>query len=595
MPSADLIAPALSTAQDEETFSYAKVDVAEKKRLHLNLQPDEDYLGKIYEYYNLNEVAEFLRQKDEAGVSPRYKRVTLQFPDSLVCDAAAVTQQLQRVLGLTVATDESATNCDKGCQVSCCKTNTDKESNKEKEKENDTIFNSPQTLWVLADTSYSSCCVDEVAAEHVKADLLIHFGDACLNAVSKLPCAYVFGKPLVDIHKLVDQFKGRYPEKDAKVVLMGDAPHTYILHHLKESLSEYTNLVIGDVEALAAPILGYKPMPARATSLRALNRVYHGLDEDDSALANYDLFHITAPETPRLLQLTTKFSSVTLFDPLDNSVSQGPYPNLMRRYRYMHMARAAGTIGILVNTLSLSNTREVINGIAKKIKEAGKKHYIFVVGKPNVAKLANFEAIDLWCVLGCDHQGIIVDQNNEYFKAIVTPYELLLALSDELSWTGQWVTDFKSILSEIGNESDDEQDDAKKKFKEVVDGSDSDEDAPMFDPVTGKFTSNAKPLRRLQHLQITQEADPESQPPDSTALVQKLSSAVALRNTVSTSAAHLQNRAWTGLGSDFRNQEDDSESDFDESGAAVEEGASGIARGYDYDRTNKSQGSSFGA
>uniref|UniRef100_A0A1I7YT80 2-(3-amino-3-carboxypropyl)histidine synthase subunit 2 n=1 Tax=Steinernema glaseri TaxID=37863 RepID=A0A1I7YT80_9BILA len=49
--------------------------------------------------------------------------------------------------------------------------------------------------FVLADTSYRSCCVDHIAAEHGNADSLIHFGDACLSDPSdKLPVLYIFGK-----------------------------------------------------------------------------------------------------------------------------------------------------------------------------------------------------------------------------------------------------------------------------------------------------------------------------------------------------------------------------------------------------------------
>lgn len=36
-------------------------------------------------------------------------------------------------------------------------------------------------VYILADTSYGSCCVDEVAAEHVMADLIVHYGRACLS------------------------------------------------------------------------------------------------------------------------------------------------------------------------------------------------------------------------------------------------------------------------------------------------------------------------------------------------------------------------------------------------------------------------------
>lgn len=89
-------------------------------------------------------------------------------------------------------------------------------------------------------------------------------------------------------------------------------------------------------------------------------------------ISEYELFHVTIPEAPRLLQLTTNFASVTTYDPDTSTTSQGPYPNLMRRYKFVHVARSAGTIGILVNTLSLSNTKQLINTIKDKIKIAGK-------------------------------------------------------------------------------------------------------------------------------------------------------------------------------------------------------------------------------
>lgn len=66
-----------------------------------------------------------------------------------------------------------------------------------------------------------------------------------------------------------------------------------------------------------------------------------------------------------------------------------------------------------------------------------------------MAKLANFEDIDIWCILGCSQSGIIVDQFNEFYKPIITPYELNLALSEEVTWTGKWVVDFRDAIDEI--------------------------------------------------------------------------------------------------------------------------------------------------
>lgn len=36
-------------------------------------------------------------------------------------------------------------------------------------------------LYVMADTAYGSCCVDEVGASHVDAECVVHYGHACMS------------------------------------------------------------------------------------------------------------------------------------------------------------------------------------------------------------------------------------------------------------------------------------------------------------------------------------------------------------------------------------------------------------------------------
>lgn len=533
MHSEEPVAPALSTYQDESTFSYDKVQSTYKERKHLRLKNPQDHdevLDKIRDYYSLPQLVEKLSETTD-GNQPRYRRITLQFPDELICDSATIVHFLQEKLGIDASSSQ-------------------------------------QKIWILADTSYSACCVDEIAAEHVQSDLVVHFGDACLNEVAKLNSMYVLGKPEVDVDEMARQFRERYKEGD-KVVLMANAPYTYILYQLKDKLVEYKDVIVADLilPSSKSEIIGYQP--TKDNKISKFNRTFPVED-----ISEYDLFHVTIPEAPRLLQLTTNFASVITYDPDTNTTSQGPYPNLMRRYRFVHVARSAGTIGILVNTLSLSNTKHLINTIKEKIKKAGKKHYIFVVGKPNVAKLANFESVDIWCVLGCDHQGIIIDQVNEFFKPIVTPYELLLGLSDELTWTGKWVTDYESVIEDYKQEEEI----SEQEVEEDNDEASSDEE-PEFDPVTGRYVSMSRPLRQINHLSLKNESENVSNG-DEKRLVERFSNSVAIRNTVSTSAMHLQNRQWTGLGSDYAKE---SAEEDEEEGALVVEGRLGIARGYDFD------------
>ena len=516
-------APALLTYQDDTTF--ARYEEAAKPRDHLLLPQNnsyDDYVVEVTRFYQLGELAANI-----ANLS--YNKVTLQFPDELICDSATVVHILQKLVP-------------------------------------------ERQFWVLADTLYSPCCIDEVAAEHVNADVVVHFGNACLNPVATLPAIYVLGRPQVDlgeVAKALDNYASEDP--DTPLIVMGDTQYAWKLRELAECLK--ADVVVADVGVdpnSKAEILGH-PSHNDETAYHGLNRVIPGITSPEE-LAAYRLFYLGNPQPPRMLQLSTTFTDVHFHDPQLNT---NTIPSLNRRYLNMHKARLAATVGLLLNTLSLAHTRQLLDTLAAKVKALGKKHYMFVVGKPNVAKLANYELIDVWCVVGCDHQGIILDEYNEYFKPIVTPYELMLALKDEMTWTGKWVTDYRSVLEELAEEGEAEED-------REIDEDYSDEE-PEFDPVTGKFVQS-KPLRQQAYLQVTAEADDttEAAASDANQLVKKFSTTMTIKNTVLTLAAHLQTRAWTGLGSDWKDDED-----YDEEGAVVEQGRGGVARGYDFDRENK--------
>ncbi|RWW66657.1 hypothetical protein BHE74_00025970 [Ensete ventricosum] len=59
-------------------------------------------------------------------------------------------------------------------------------------------------LFVMADAAYGSCCVDEIAASHVDAECVVHYGHACMSPTSTLPAMFVFGKASIDIKNCAD-------------------------------------------------------------------------------------------------------------------------------------------------------------------------------------------------------------------------------------------------------------------------------------------------------------------------------------------------------------------------------------------------------
>ena len=60
-------------------------------------------------------------------------------------------------------------------------------------------------MYLLADTTYNSLSVDEVAASHVDAECVIHYGRASLTPLSRIPAYYVFPKECLRVDVLVSK------------------------------------------------------------------------------------------------------------------------------------------------------------------------------------------------------------------------------------------------------------------------------------------------------------------------------------------------------------------------------------------------------
>lgn len=101
------------------------------------------------------------------------------------------------------------------------------------------------------------------------------------------------------------------------------------------------------------------------------------------------------------------------------------------------------TAGILVGTLGVAGYRDAIDSIRNMAKQAGKKTYTMLMGKPSPAKLANLPEVEVF-VMVADPQGMILD-SKEYYAPIITPFEAYLAFFGEAEWDGSYSLDFTSL------------------------------------------------------------------------------------------------------------------------------------------------------
>lgn len=442
-----------------------------------------------------------------------------------------------------------------------------------------------EKIYILADTSYSSCCVDEIAAEHIDAHVVVHFGRSCLSPTSRLPVIYVFTKHALDLDNALQSFESEFPEKESKIVLMADVTYQDHVPELFRRARER-----GYKELLSTRIQ-HDPLgsiPNRIIVDADDNQV--AIDEKEGIdLKQYSIFHVSSPPTALLLALSSRVASLHIYSTPDSpssyySPARTTRALLGRRYAKLLNLTTAGIIGILVNTLSVANYLSSIDAIRKQIAAAGKKSYTVVVGKLNSAKLANFAEMDGWVVVGC-WESSLVEEDAGFYRPVLTPFELEVALmpDEERVWGLSWWGGIESVKAvedkPEGTERGKADENVTGDSGVEVDGDDDEDDVPVFDLRTGKLVSNARPMRvaarTARKAEKDAEKDTEKNPAtakQSDALAMRAKSELATINGVfSPGAEYLRSqRTWQGLGTDFE----------EEKSAPIEEGRSGVARGY---------------
>ncbi|KAF8757159.1 2-(3-amino-3-carboxypropyl)histidine synthase subunit 1 [Rhizoctonia solani] len=391
--------------------------------------------------------------------------------------------------------------------------------------------------------------------------------DTTYGSTSRLTVIYVFGKRPIDIQDCINQISLAIQTQMAhtdstKSLILKRTFHTHIAWFNVEKIKEGLQKEFLSTEIFAPEVpTRYVPPPSASAaapyapadpdqpsepispspSTPPINPVNGSTAVSKDIPTEESLILYIGGESLALTNflLTHSSSEVISYDPQTRSTRRetgSVNKLLMRRYAIIQKARDADVIGILVGTL----------GVAK----AQKKCYTISVGKLNPAKLANFMEIECFVLVACPENSVI--ESKEFYRPIVTPFELEIALGADRSWTGEYILDFDRILS-------------SRKVDAVPDERDSDEDPdrPSFSLVTGTYRHAKRYI----------------DPKDAVAGADSGGQAVALRNNESAlsqaiataGSEFLHSRSFQGLEQRLGQDEP----------AVLEQGRSGIAKGYE--------------
>ncbi|CAL9697721.1 unnamed protein product [Knipowitschia caucasica] len=385
-----------------DPFSSNSEDLIQRViEVPLNTAASGDKLGELYQ---ISETCEFITKHD-------FKKIALQFPDNLLVDSVAVASEIEG--------------------------------------------NTKAKVYILGDTSYGSCCVDEVAAEHIGADCIVHYGSSCLSPSKRLPLMYVFEKRPIDVEQCAATFKELYPDLQSHIVLLFDVNYVHAIGNLRTALQvEYPNLIFSDLVCEGETCFSHRhiqnkqntPDQENAVSIHQFGRRFS--IKSGVTLKDYSIFYI-GQEGATLTNFMMTWNGC-VFCSFDPSTSTGRTESikinraLMKRYYAIEKAKDAAVVGILVGTLGVSDYLSIIPQLKEAIHKAGKKCYMFAMGKLNVPKLANFLEIDIYVLVACPENSLI--DSTEFYKPVVTPFEMEVACNPNREWTEEYVTDFRHLL-----------------------------------------------------------------------------------------------------------------------------------------------------
>ncbi|KFK35174.1 hypothetical protein AALP_AA5G249400 [Arabis alpina] len=372
-------------------------------------------------------------------INKSFIRIALQFPDELLKDSTKVVNALKRKTRLLM---------------------------KEKKSEDDREVR----FFVMADTTYGSCCIDEVGALHIDSQCVVHYGQTCLSPTSVLPAFFVFGKASINVSSCVEHLLDYVSKSDKPIMILYGLEYAHVIPCIQEELMERLGLSKTEsqskfsvADVLCSFISPTKdpresmehPEPSGKSGNYRLGGLTWDLPEE-SKIEDYLLFWIGTDNSAFAnVVLTFNGCDVVRYDVEEDSlVTEFTQQRriLKRRYYLVEKAKDANIIGILVGTLGVAGYLHMIHHMQALISAAGKKSYILAMGRPNPAKLANFPECDVFIYISCAQTALL--DSKEFMAPVITPFEANLAFSRGSEWTGAYLMHFEDVINSSKSESE---------------------------------------------------------------------------------------------------------------------------------------------
>lgn len=294
-----------------------------------------------------------------------------------------------------------------------------------------TAFAAVETCFILGDVTYGACCVDDLSAVALGADLLVHYGHSCLVPIdsTSIPCLYVFVDIKIDVNRLVDTVKVNFSDpNDKQLVIAGTIQFGTAIRAAKTELEKlgFRVLVPQSKPLSAGEVLG-------CTAPTISKSSYGSFEDGDESVVIFvadGRFHLEA------LMIANPRIRAFRYDPYMGKLFLEEYDHKgmkESRRNAIVKAREAKNWGIVLGTLGRQGNPRILDRLEKKMREKGLDWTVVLMSELSPFKISLFgESVDAWVQIACPRLSI--DWGDAFVKPLLNPFEAEIALGDLPGW-----------------------------------------------------------------------------------------------------------------------------------------------------------------